>query len=436
MAIVRDQEASSSTLKYNYQVFLSFRGEDTRKTFTDHLYTALVQAGLRTFRDDDDIERGNRLELKLHKAIQHLSISIIVLSKNYVFSKWCLDEVVMILEWSRSSSHTVLPVFYDVDPFDVRNQEGSSGEAFARYEEELLNAKIDDEKKKEWMEKVKGWKVALREVANLTGMVLTNQANGHEAKFIQEIVKEVERKLNCGVLHVTRHLVGMHSRAQNIDSWVHDRSSSKDILVICGMGGIGKTTIAKYVYNLNFQRFEGSSFLASVKKESERSNGLVNLQRQLLSNILKGKKKEIYNVDEGIIKINEATCCKRVLVVIDDVDEVKQLDALLGTREFYPGTKIIITTRNKSLLKTHEVHTLHTVHNLSFYESLELFYWHAFGNEHPKKDYKEQSERAVYHCGGLPLACEILASSLSGKSIDVWQANDASIASKDGMVDS
>ncbi|KAM7478653.1 hypothetical protein LguiA_026866 [Lonicera macranthoides] len=108
---------------------------DTRKTFTDHLYTALVQAGLRTFRDDDDIERGKRLELELCKAIQHSRISIIVLSKNYVFSKWCLDEVVMILEWSRSSSHTVLPVFYDVDPFDVRNQEGSSGEAFARYEE-------------------------------------------------------------------------------------------------------------------------------------------------------------------------------------------------------------------------------------------------------------------------------------------------------------
>ncbi|KAM7478652.1 hypothetical protein LguiA_026865 [Lonicera macranthoides] len=421
MAIVRDQETSLSTVRYNYQVFLSFNGEDTRKTFTDHLYTALIQAGLRTFRDDDEIERGKRLELELRKAIQHSRISIIVLSKNYAFSKWCLDEVVMILKWSRISSHTVLPVFYDVDPFDVRNQEGSCREAFARYEEELTNTEIDDEKKKEGIEKVKGWKAALREVANLAGMVLRHQANGHEAKFIQEIVKEVESKLNRGVLHVARHLVGMHSRAQNINSWVHDRSSSEDILVICGMGGIGKTTIAKYVYNLNFQRFEGSSFLASVKEESERSNGLVNLQRQLLSNLLKGKKEEIYNVDEGIIKINEVICCKRVLVVIDDVDEVKQLDALLGTREFYPGSKIIITTRNKSLLKTHEVHTLHTVHNLSFYESLELFCWHAFGNELPDEGYKEQSERAVYRCGGLPLACEILASSLSGKSIDVWK---------------
>ena len=181
MAIVRAQETSSSTFRYNYQVFLSFRGEDTRKTFTDHLYTALVQAGIRTFRDDDEIERGKKLELELRKAIQHSRISIIVFSKNYASSKWCLDEVIMILEWSRSTStssgHKVLPIFYDVDPSDVRNQTGSIGEAFARYEKELIGAEVEDEKKREWMEKVKGWKLALREVANLTGMVLENQAN-------------------------------------------------------------------------------------------------------------------------------------------------------------------------------------------------------------------------------------------------------------------
>ncbi|KAM7478683.1 hypothetical protein LguiA_026896 [Lonicera macranthoides] len=180
MAIVRSQGASSSsTFGYNYQVFLSFRGEDTRKTFTGHLYTALDQAGLRTFIDDEEIETGKRLELELRKAIQESRISIIVFSKNYASSKWCLDEVVMILEWSRSSSgHEVLPVFYDVDPSDVRNQTGSIGEAFARYEEKLINGKIDDETKKEWMEKVKVWKLALREVANLAGMVLQNQVNG------------------------------------------------------------------------------------------------------------------------------------------------------------------------------------------------------------------------------------------------------------------
>ncbi|KAM7514898.1 hypothetical protein LguiA_004481 [Lonicera macranthoides] len=177
MAIARAQEVGSSVFRYNYQVFLSFRGEDTRKTFTDHLYTALLQAGLCTFRDDDEIERGKRLELELHKAIHGSRISIIVFSKNYASSKWCLDELVMILEWSRSGGHEVLPVFYHVDPSQVRKQTGSIGKTFAKYEEEFIDG--DLRMKKEWMEKLKGWKVALTEVANLTGMVLHNQPDDY-----------------------------------------------------------------------------------------------------------------------------------------------------------------------------------------------------------------------------------------------------------------
>ncbi|KAM7474153.1 hypothetical protein LguiB_021396 [Lonicera macranthoides] len=116
MATVRAEEASSSTSRCMYDVFLSFRGEDTRKTFTDHLYTTLVQDGIRTFRDEDDLARGENLNPELHKAIQQSRISIIVLSKEYTSSAWCLNELVMILECKRTSGHVVLPVFYHVDP--------------------------------------------------------------------------------------------------------------------------------------------------------------------------------------------------------------------------------------------------------------------------------------------------------------------------------
>ncbi|TXG75701.1 hypothetical protein E1A91_1Z019000v1, partial [Gossypium mustelinum] len=101
---------------------LSFRGEDTRKSFTDHLYTALVHLGIQTFRDDEEIERGNNIKDEIEKAILHHSkISIVVFSKNYAASTWCLNELVMILEHKKSSKHIVLPVFYDVDLSQVKN---------------------------------------------------------------------------------------------------------------------------------------------------------------------------------------------------------------------------------------------------------------------------------------------------------------------------
>ena len=99
-----------------YQVFLSFRGKDIRKIFIDHLYTALLRAGIRTFRDDDGIERGENIELELKKAIEQLRMSVVVLSEGYASSNWCLDELVKILEHKSTSGHFVLPVLYNVDP--------------------------------------------------------------------------------------------------------------------------------------------------------------------------------------------------------------------------------------------------------------------------------------------------------------------------------
>ncbi|GMP63284.1 hypothetical protein CsSME_00025027 [Camellia sinensis var. sinensis] len=135
MEIVRNQKASSSTSQCSYQVFLSFRGEDTRKAFVDHLYTALVQAGFLTFGDDDGIERGEGIKFELQKAIQGLRISIVVFSKHYASSSWCLDELVMIVKDRRISGHVVLPVFYHVDPSHMRNQTESFEEAFKKHEE-------------------------------------------------------------------------------------------------------------------------------------------------------------------------------------------------------------------------------------------------------------------------------------------------------------
>ncbi|XP_015158951.1 TMV resistance protein N-like [Solanum tuberosum] len=121
-----------------YDVFRSFRGEDTRKTFTDQLYKALVDEGYRTFRDGNEIERGEDIKSELDKAIHSSKSSIIVLSKNYATSSWCLNELVMIFENKRKRGHAILPVFYYVDPLDVGKQMGRFATAFSSYEQQIM----------------------------------------------------------------------------------------------------------------------------------------------------------------------------------------------------------------------------------------------------------------------------------------------------------
>ncbi|KAL7257944.1 hypothetical protein ACSBR1_004130 [Camellia fascicularis] len=130
MDLLGAQEATSSNSRCSYHVFLSFRGEDTRKTFTDYLYTALVHTRFHTFKDDNDIERGENIKFELQKAIQGSRISIVVFSKDYASSSWCLDELVMIPKRRKTTRHVVLPIFYHIDPSHVRKQMGSFKEAF------------------------------------------------------------------------------------------------------------------------------------------------------------------------------------------------------------------------------------------------------------------------------------------------------------------
>ncbi|KAM7469341.1 hypothetical protein LguiA_007524 [Lonicera macranthoides] len=418
MAIVRAQEASSSTCVYTYHVFLSFRGEDTRRNFTDHLYTALVQAGFKTFRDDDEIERGESLKPELDKAIKASRMSIIVFSKDYASSPWCLDELVMILECKTTLGQVVVPVFYDIRPSEIRNQKGRTGKAFDGYIKQY-EAEIDYEKKMKLRKKVKGWKEALEKVANLAGMELKNQADGHEAEFIKKIISVIVAKLRRTPLFVAPILIGMHSRAEKINKWLQDDSSSVSLLGICGMGGIGKTTIAKFVYDENYVSFDGSCFLADIREMSGKPDGLVGLQRKLLSSILNKKHGKIYNTHEGIIKIKEAVSSKRILLVLDDVDRQEQLDVLRGMQGwFHQGSKIIITTRNERLLKPPD--QVFKVDELGHDESVKLFSFYAFGEDHPIEGYAEHTKSVVKICGGLPLALQVLGASLFGRTVPQW----------------
>ena len=157
--------SSSAMCGCTYHVFLSFRGTDTRKNFTDHLYTALKQNGIFTFRDDEKLERGKTIDSELMKAIEESKIAIVILSKDYALSSWCLIELAKIIECMKKTRLIVLPVFHYVDPSDVRYQRGTFAEAFAKLEERF----------KDNIEDVNTWRAALTDVANLSGFDLRNK---------------------------------------------------------------------------------------------------------------------------------------------------------------------------------------------------------------------------------------------------------------------
>lgn len=157
-------DSSSFNHGYVYHVFLSFRGEDTRETFTGHLYNALDQRGINTFIDDEGLRKGEEISQSLLKAIEESRISIIIFSKNYANSTWCLDELVKILECKKDKGQIVCSVFYDVNPSDVRHQRDTYEEAFCMLEEKFRDN----------MEKVKKWRLALTQAANLSGWHFNN----------------------------------------------------------------------------------------------------------------------------------------------------------------------------------------------------------------------------------------------------------------------
>ena len=122
MDSISPSSSSSSSRKWKYNVFLSFRGEDTRRSFIDHLYTTLKQKGIFTFRDNEELERGKPIKHELLVAIEESLYAIVIFSKNYASSTWCLDELVKIMECKDKIGLIVHLIFYDVDPSEVRNR--------------------------------------------------------------------------------------------------------------------------------------------------------------------------------------------------------------------------------------------------------------------------------------------------------------------------
>ncbi|XP_057753951.1 disease resistance protein Roq1-like isoform X4 [Arachis stenosperma] len=329
-----------------YHVFLSFRGKDIRTGFIGHLYAALNRKGITTYKDDKNLRKGHVISKELLKAIEESMFAVIVFSPDYASSSWCLDELQKIIECKNQLGLQMLAVFYGVEPSDVRHQRRTFEEAFKKHEERHDS------------EKVKRWRDALTQVAAHSAW--TSKIYEDEAVLVENIAQHIFEILIPKLPSSMKNLVGINSRVEQVITQIGLGLNDVRYIGIWGMGGIGKTTIARAVFETIRFRFEVTCFLADVRENCEKKD-ITHMQKQLLDQ-MNISSNAVYNKYDGRTIIQNSLRLKKVLLVLDDVNHEKQLEDLAGEQDWFgPGSRIIITTRDVEALKGPEVHETYNV---------------------------------------------------------------------------
>ncbi|CAN1229962.1 Disease resistance protein L6 [Linum perenne] len=403
---------SLSLPSVEYEVFLSFRGPDTRSHITDILYRFLIHSKIHTFKDDDEMRKGEGIWPTLVKAINHSKIYIPILSENYAHSKWCLKELAEIVQRQKQDNRRIiLPIFYMVDPSDVRHQSGPYQKAFQQHEQ-TFGAPT-----------VKIWKDALNEVGTLKGWHV--KSNNEQGAIVDDIYAHIWSHISKDNYTLdTDELVGIDDHIEVLLEKLSVDTENVTMVGIHGLGGIGKTTIAKAVYNTISSRFDRCCFVENIRETQQQNDGIVVLQKKIICDILRMDSVGYIDDNGGRKMIRERVSKFKVLIILDDVDEKFKFEEIIGSpKDFTPGSRFIVTSRNSKVLSILNDNQckLYEVGSMSHSRSLKLFSKHAFRKNSPPPNYKTLAEDIVSTTGGLPLTLKVIGSLLFQEETSVWK---------------
>ncbi|KAH9289390.1 hypothetical protein KI387_033507 [Taxus chinensis] len=395
---------SSAASTVPCDVFINHRGLDVKHTLATTIYHTLNRLGLRVFLDVEMLELGAFLPTTIQEAMRTSLLHIAIFSPNYAQSPWCLAELTYMLK----TGATVIPVFYHVQPTDLRwvaQGKGIYADAFSDHEN----------KDRYSLQNLEEWKMALHTV--------------DEGRLLKSIVNSVLGSIKGVPLEVAKHPVGLAEAVQDFEksSFKPESPHNVEIVGIVRMGGCGKTTLAKEIYNRKSLSIDRSSFIFDVRDAAAKI-GLISLQKKLLEDLLPHnlvKDLPLHSTEEGRGILASRLRSVRVLIVLDDVDNQDQLDALLPPKErLGAGSLIIVTTRELGVLTSWGIPatSIYRMRVLNIHHAKQLFCWHAFLQPEPVDGFEDLVDNFLNTCNGLPLSLKVFGGQLYTKSRDYWES--------------
>ncbi|KAH9317335.1 hypothetical protein KI387_019104, partial [Taxus chinensis] len=393
----------SQTPKF-FHVFINHRGPDVKETLALQLYSSLENVGIRAFLDTKETDLGDFIPSSIRTAIFSASVQIAIFSKGYAESSWCLEELDLMLQ----SKALIIPVFYDVAPSDLRYLEkGVYADSFTKYKA-----------KERHLDKLDNWTKILHSVSLIRGYEFRHHDRDVQ-KLCKNVVSAVRREVEkTRVLETAKNPVGINDLVKDFERNCLEKMENKEKIVgIYGMGGSGKTTLAKELFNRKRLEYNSCCFLFDVREASAKGN-LTSLQSSLLKDLLQEEHK-FHSIPEGSSYLRFCLGrCRSVkfLIFVDDIDHVDQLNSfLLGDiLQNNSDNLIIVTTRDKRVLIRAGITNLYKMKKMNVNHSTELFCWNAFHQPYPATGFKNLVRMFVKECGGLPLSLQVLGGHVFG----------------------